>query len=138
MTDHEQKLIQFARETLLILERDEFWDDDTINDIGQAAADFGLSGVNENGKFRVKQIPMEEFPFTESTRVYFEIQSRGVDNPEKIWWNTGIVFDTLLETQRDVSRMKKEDEECSLPKREFRIVRVKRTKAYFEELSGVE
>jgi hypothetical protein len=56
MTDHEQKLIQFARETLLILERDEFWDDDTISDIGQAAADFGLSGIDANGAFCIKPL----------------------------------------------------------------------------------
>jgi hypothetical protein len=56
MTEHEQKLLSFARETLRILERDEFWDSDTISDIGQAAADFGLSGIDANGAFCIKPL----------------------------------------------------------------------------------
>lgn len=51
-----EKLISFAAFTLAILERDKEWSEDTISEIGQAAQVLGLSDIDENGAFRIKNV----------------------------------------------------------------------------------
>jgi len=52
MTAHEMLLLRFACVVLAILERDEDWNADTIDDIGKAASDIGLSTVDSKGMFK--------------------------------------------------------------------------------------
>ena len=52
MTAHEMLLLRFACVVLAILERDEDWNADTIDDIGKAASDIGLSTVDSQGMFK--------------------------------------------------------------------------------------
>ena len=52
MTAHEMLLLRFACVVLAILERDEDWNADTIDDIGKAASDIGLSTVDSQGLFK--------------------------------------------------------------------------------------
>ena len=52
MTAHEMLLLRFACVVLAILERDEEWIADTIDDIGKAASDIGLSTVDSQGLFK--------------------------------------------------------------------------------------
>lgn len=46
------QLIQFAVEVLNILERDESWSGDTLDDICMAADMHKLSSTDENGNFK--------------------------------------------------------------------------------------
>lgn len=46
----EKLLKQFGMAVLNMLERDEEWNDDTIDDIGMAAIDLGLAYVDEETK----------------------------------------------------------------------------------------
>lgn len=51
LTDSDFRLIKFARIVLEILEREKEWNADTIGEIGQAAYETGLSGLNKFGEF---------------------------------------------------------------------------------------
>jgi hypothetical protein len=58
-TQLSEKLISFGAFTLAILERDKEWSADTISEIGQAAQILGLSDLDENGAFRIKNVDTE-------------------------------------------------------------------------------
>ena len=51
ITQHQAKMIGFARATLQILERDKDWDADTLDDIGEAARKAELSSINKYHEF---------------------------------------------------------------------------------------
>ncbi len=55
ITQHQAKMIGFARQTLRILETHEDWGADTLDDIAVAASCAELAETDENGMFRVRE-----------------------------------------------------------------------------------
>lgn len=79
-------LENFARAVLKIMERDQYWDDDTIDDIGSAASEYGFSTLDEQGHFKAV-IPGKSKRYT--------VRFGFVDN------DNNIEVDVLADTESD-------------------------------------